>query len=162
MNYDELVEAFMNQTIDKLNEAKPSIIKNLSKISPDSWLEKGTLVSLPWKSRIRGDSNYTYHITTGIVINPGSFKFFHPSTLKPCNLQQNVSVQVLSVQEIKLSPKTPLKIQRKFMPYYHSTKEGHVLRIWSYNPRSRVHNWRPIETNEKEIGPYVLKDEQVS
>ena len=99
MTNEELVDAAIKQAVDKLNEIKPKLIKHLEKVESQDWFEKGDIVYFPHRVRDTRNGTTIMRLAMGLVINPGTKKFWHDSTFRCCNQQKNVIVQVLSVSE---------------------------------------------------------------
>jgi len=159
MTNEELVDAAIKQAVDKLNEIKPKLIKHLEKVESQDWFEKGDIVYFPHRVRDTRNGTTIMRIAMGLVINPGTKKFWHDSTFRACNQQKNVIVQVLSVLDPKFKNPVPLKLNKVFGFYYGYASPGTTTKIWTYNPRARSNSWRSSNWYEKEIVPLLVKNE---
>jgi len=159
MTNEEMVDQTIQQTIERLNDLKPKLLKHLDKVQNQDWFEKGDIVYFPHRVRDTRNGTTIMRLAMGLVINPGTKKFWHDSTFRCCNQQKNVIVQVLSVSEPKFKNIVPLKISKVFGFYYGYASPGTTTKIWTYNPRARSNSWRSSNWYEKEIVPLLVKNE---
>ena len=159
MTNEEMVDQAIQQTIERLNDLKPQLVKHLEKVQDQDWFEKGDIVYFPHRVREAGSGVPVMRLTMGIVINSGKKKFWHDSSFKPCNQQRNIIVQVLTVSEPKFQRTPPLKLNKAFGFYYGWPSPGTTTKIWTYNPRARSNSWRSSAWFEKEIAPLLVENE---
>ena len=159
MTHEEMVDAAIKQTIDRLSEMKPKLIKHLEKVQTQDWFEKGDIVYFPHRVRDGRNGTTIMRIAMGLVVNPGTKKFWHDTTFRACNQQRNVIVQVLSILEPQFKNPVPLKLNKVFGFYYGYASVGTTTKIWTYNPRARTNSWRSSNWYDKEIAPLLVKNE---
>lgn len=159
MTHEEMIDAAIKETVQRLNDLKPKLVKHLDKVQKEDWFEKGDIIYFPHKVRDRASGDITHKITMALVLNPGTKKFWHDSSFRPCNQQKNIIVQTLSVITPEFKGLIPLKLSKAFGFYYGYPDTGKTTKIWVYNPRSRVNSWRSSAWFDREIAPLLVKNE---
>jgi hypothetical protein len=150
----EHVDNAIDQMIEELNSKRETLLihadKIAKKIPKNAWFHKGELIYgfIPM-----GGVGGKVKVVSAIIADPGQIKLW-TSNFKPSCSQNDIQVHVLGVEIKDAPPGFDTVFNHRQWPVDRA-KAGDKIRIYSYNPRARLHAWKKQDWYDK----YFKKEE---